>query len=137
VGCALMDYSELTQTFQQDGNPVTLPASTIDSLTESLPEPPPLQAVPPAESPPAPESAKGSKAVPLEEKTENGKVQDKEKGPQEKEKKEPWYSVHEQGTIVTQKHDHFRSPYEGPNSLRSAEPAATTETATLFLDARL
>src|SRR5439155_4295797 len=50
---------------------------------------------------------------------------------------EPWYSVHEQGTIVTQKHDHFRSPYEGPNSLRLAEPAATTETATLFLDARL
>ncbi|HEV3262118.1 MAG TPA: carbohydrate porin [Gemmataceae bacterium] len=51
--------------------------------------------------------------------------------------KEPWYSVHEQGTIVTQEHDHFRSPYVGPNSLLPVEPSATSETATLFLDARL
>src|SRR5262249_3822052 len=55
----------------------------------------------------------------------------------EKTKEEPWYSVHEQGTIVTQKHPDFRSPYVGPNSLLPHEPSATTETATLFLDARL
>jgi high affinity Mn2+ porin len=48
-----------------------------------------------------------------------------------------WFSVHGQGTIVTEVHDHFRSPYIGTNSLLPVEPAATTETATLFLDARL
>ncbi len=52
------------------------------------------------------------------------------------EKKEPWYSVHEQGTVITQLHPPFRSPYIGPNSLRPDEGAATTETATLFLVAR-
>jgi high affinity Mn2+ porin len=64
----------------------------------------------------------------------------KEKGEKEgKEKKEstPWYSVHEQGTVVTQKHPPFRSPYVGPHSLVPEEPAATTETATLFAAARL
>lgn len=51
---------------------------------------------------------------------------------------EPWYSVHEQGTVVTQTHPPFRSPYVGPNSLLPKESAqATTETATLFLAARV
>jgi high affinity Mn2+ porin len=48
--------------------------------------------------------------------------------------KQVWYSVHEQGTIITQKHGLFFSPYIGPRSLLPDEPAATTETATLFLD---
>src|SRR5207249_3537472 len=52
-------------------------------------------------------------------------------------KREPWYSIHEQGTIVTQAHDRFRSPYVGPNSLQPNEHSATTETATLFVDARI
>jgi high affinity Mn2+ porin len=55
----------------------------------------------------------------------------------EKPKREPWYSVHGQGTIVSQKHDIFPSPYIGPLSLLPSEPFATTETATLFLDVRL
>jgi len=51
---------------------------------------------------------------------------------------DPWYSVHEQGTVVTQTHPPFRSPYAGPNSLQPKETeSATTETATLFLAARL
>jgi high affinity Mn2+ porin len=51
--------------------------------------------------------------------------------------KEPWYSVHEQGTVVTQRHPPFRSPYVGTNSLVPDEGAATTETATLYAAARL
>jgi high affinity Mn2+ porin len=57
--------------------------------------------------------------------------------PPERPAREPWYSVHEQGTVVTEIHDHFPSPYIGPRSLLPVEPAATSETATLFLDARL
>src|SRR5262249_28111419 len=55
---------------------------------------------------------------------ENGK--DKE----EAKDKEQWYSAHVQGTVVTQAHDHFRSPYAGPNSLPSVEPYVTSETTT-------
>jgi high affinity Mn2+ porin len=62
---------------------------------------------------------------------ENGQDADKENG------KEQWYSAHAQGTVVTQAHDHFRSPYIGPNSLLPDEHSATSITGTLFLDARL
>jgi high affinity Mn2+ porin len=49
----------------------------------------------------------------------------------------PWLSVHEQGTVVIQRNPSFRSPYQGPNSLLPFAPGATTETGTLYLDARL
>jgi high affinity Mn2+ porin len=73
--------------------------------------------------------------------TEEAKDKDKDKdaNPDAERQKDQdrWLSVHGQGTIVTEVHDHFRSPYMGTNSLIPVEPAATTETATLFLDARL
>ncbi len=50
---------------------------------------------------------------------------------------EPWYSVHGQGTVVSQGNWKFRSPYEGPNSFLPILNYRTTETATLFLDGRL
>jgi high affinity Mn2+ porin len=58
--------------------------------------------------------------------------------PGKKDATPPWYSVHEQATVVTQTYGPFRSPYVGPNSLlpRPAEQA-TTATATLFLAARV
>ncbi|MFL5243908.1 MAG: carbohydrate porin [Gemmataceae bacterium] len=62
---------------------------------------------------------------------------DKEKnGDKDKDKgKETWYSVHGQGTIVSQGNWKFRSPYEGTNSFRSILNYRTSETATLFLAA--
>jgi high affinity Mn2+ porin len=86
------------------------------------------------------EKPKGSKSVPVEGEKTKEKTPEKEPEKEkegEKKTKEPWYSIHEQGTIVTQAHDIFRSPYIGPNSLLPDEPSATTETATLFLAARL
>jgi high affinity Mn2+ porin len=62
---------------------------------------------------------------------------DKESGKAEEKDKSQWYSAHAQGTVVTQVHDRFRSPYVGPNSLVPVEPAATSETSTLFLAMRL
>jgi len=48
-----------------------------------------------------------------------------------------WYSAYAQGTVVTQAHNDFRSPYIGKNSLLPREPPATSITGTLFLSARL
>jgi high affinity Mn2+ porin len=66
---------------------------------------------------------------------------------EEKEKKEPgkdsedklpaWLSVHGQGTIVSQGNWIFHSPYVGPNSFLSQQALATSETATLFVAAKL
>jgi len=64
---------------------------------------------------------------------ENGKDKDKDNEKAEQQ----WYSAHAQGTVVTQGHNHFRSPYIGPNSLLPDEHSATSITGTLFLDARL
>ena len=47
------------------------------------------------------------------------------------------YNVHGQATVVMQKHDHFTSPYAGPNSLKRDEPEAHSVTATLFTGLRL
>ncbi len=49
----------------------------------------------------------------------------------------PWFSVHEQGTIIDQRHLPFHAPYTGPLSLLPKEPSALTETATIYLDMRL
>jgi high affinity Mn2+ porin len=73
------------------------------------------------------------------DKKEEGKEGNQANGGKEEEK-EPeiqWYSSHAQATVVTQKHGAFRSPYIGPNSLLPEEPAATSETSTIFLDVRL
>lgn len=70
---------------------------------------------------------------------ENGKdssADSKEKD-KDKDKPEPWGSAHAQATMVMQMHDVFPSPYIGPHSLLPKEPSATSETSTLFLDARL
>jgi len=48
-----------------------------------------------------------------------------------------WYSVHVQGTTITQKNNVFPSPYAGPHSFLPGGPQATSATATLFLAARL
>ncbi|HEY2251699.1 MAG TPA: hypothetical protein VGH74_11585, partial [Planctomycetaceae bacterium] len=48
-----------------------------------------------------------------------------------------WYSVHAQGTTITQKNNVFLSPYSGPHSFLPGGPQATSATATLFLAARL
>jgi high affinity Mn2+ porin len=48
-----------------------------------------------------------------------------------------WYSAHAQGTVVTQVHNVFPSPYIGPRSLLPHEPAANTMTGTVFYAARL
>jgi high affinity Mn2+ porin len=63
----------------------------------------------------------------------------------EKEPEDTWYSAHAQGTVVTQEHFKFRSPYVGPlttpylgaNSLLPAQASATSETSTLFFAARM
>ncbi len=55
----------------------------------------------------------------------------------DKDKEPEWFSAHAQATMITQIHDHFRSPYAGPNSLLPSEPSATSLTATLYLAARL
>lgn len=47
------------------------------------------------------------------------------------------WSVHGQFTTVVQHHPAFRSPYEGPNSLKGADETKATNDATLFLGARL
>jgi len=49
---------------------------------------------------------------------------------------EAW-SVHAQFTDITQYHPAFRSPYEGPNSLRGANSTRETIDLTLFAGARL
>lgn len=68
------------------------------------------------------------------------KDQEKEKdeGNEENKRKprEPWYSIHGQGTIVGQGNWKFDSPYIGPNSLLPILNYRTTETATLFLDVK-
>jgi high affinity Mn2+ porin len=70
---------------------------------------------------------------------EKGNGEDKEKDKDEDKEKDKveWYSAHAQATVVTQAHDHFRSPYQGPNSLPPVEPFVTSETTTLFLVTRL
>jgi hypothetical protein len=54
-----------------------------------------------------------------------------------KEPEPEWYSAHMQGTIVTQKHGQFTSPYMSNLSLIPHERSATSETATLYYDTRL
>src|SRR6266478_3344061 len=47
------------------------------------------------------------------------------------------FSVHAQGTVISQDHDAFHSPYEGLNSLPRHEGWKTSITGTLFFGARL
>jgi high affinity Mn2+ porin len=97
----------------------------------------PIRGQPPADTQPPAQEPQGKKNPP-EEKPE-GPTQESTSGPaKEGEKdKEEWYSVHGQGTIVSQGNWKFRSPYIGPNSLLPILNYRTTETATLYLDTRL
>src|SRR5258708_7232202 len=70
------------------------------------------------------------------DKEKNGD-KDKDKEKDEDKDKQTWYSVHGQGTVISQGNWKFRSPYEGPNSFRSILNYRTSETATLFLAARI
>src|SRR5438132_7271930 len=80
-----------------------------------------------------PESKNDSK-----EKEEKAKEEkDKEKNGKKDEAQPSWFSAHAQATMDTQAHSNFSPPYTGPHSLLPNEPAATSVTATLFLDARL
>src|SRR5262245_35815419 len=126
----------------QEGNsPASVPpalAAEAGGLAESVPERQPTRAESPPDLRGTPARPKGSQATPVEAGGEKEAAPDEGQKPEvTRKKKETWYSVHEQGTVVTQKHDAFRSPYEGANSLLPHEPAKTTETATLYLDARI
>jgi len=114
------------------------PPPPVGGRDESPQELPPLTPARTFTPPPAPPDPKGGGNKAAKEAAE-GQPREKDQEPDDKakEKKEPWYSVHEQGTIVTQVHDHFHALYTGPNSLLPVEPSATSETATLFLDTRL
>lgn len=48
-----------------------------------------------------------------------------------------WFSVHAQGTVISQKHDIFPAPYTGPFDVPPHEGWKTSITGTLFLGARL
>jgi high affinity Mn2+ porin len=48
-----------------------------------------------------------------------------------------WYSAHVQGTVVSQVHNVFPSPYIGKKSLLPNEPAANTMTGTVFWAGRI
>jgi high affinity Mn2+ porin len=50
--------------------------------------------------------------------------------------KEEWYSIHGQATVVAQGNWKFTSPYVGPNSFLPLLNYRTTNTDTLYLDAR-
>ena len=47
------------------------------------------------------------------------------------------FSIHAQATVISQAHNAFHSPYEGPNSLPRHEGWKTSVTGTVFLGARL
>jgi high affinity Mn2+ porin len=102
---------------------------------ELLPAPHAPSADQPANPTEVPAAKKKEPAQPEEETKPEVKAKPDEMEPRKK--RETWYSIHEQGTIVTQEHDIFPSPYIGPHSLLPVEPPATSETATLFLDAKL
>ena len=48
-----------------------------------------------------------------------------------------WYSVHAQGTVISQKHDIFPAKYTGPFDVPPHEPWRTSVTGTLYLGLRL
>src|SRR5438067_273814 len=77
---------------------------------------------------------KADEQKPDEDKEKNG---DKDKDKEKEEEKETWYTVHGQGTVVSQGNWKFRSPYIGPNSFLPILNYRTSETATLFLGARV
>src|SRR5262249_36917403 len=65
------------------------------------------------------------------------KAEAKDQASERDKRLDQWFSVHGQGTIVGQGNWKFRSPYVGPNSLLPILNYRTTETATLYLGARL
>jgi high affinity Mn2+ porin len=74
---------------------------------------------------------------------ENGKEKGEGKGKEGEENKEKeedgerYFNAFTQGTVISQWHGRFRSPYVGPNSVPPFFEWKTSETATLFLGARV
>ncbi|HTK78094.1 MAG TPA: hypothetical protein VL371_22700, partial [Gemmataceae bacterium] len=101
---------------------------------------PPVSDRPTANSLTDQQQQNGSKA---QDSTNGPPVADEGSGASSADRKSPepsgeaWYSVHGQGTVVSQGNWKFRSPYIGPNSLLPILNYRTTETATLYLDARI
>ena len=103
--------------------------------------------LPKAESPPekkdAPELRREKKdteaaTTPIADENTKGAPKTEEKGKvPDTDPAAGWYSVYGQGTVVPQGNWKFRSPYAGLNSLPSILNYRTTETATLYLAARL
>ncbi|HXE54417.1 MAG TPA: carbohydrate porin [Tepidisphaeraceae bacterium] len=48
-----------------------------------------------------------------------------------------WYSIHAQGTVISQKHNQFPADYTGPMDVPVKEPWRTSVTGTLFLGLRM
>jgi high affinity Mn2+ porin len=77
-------------------------------------------------------ASNGDKSKDEKHDEDNGKDKDKDKDETPK-----WYSVHGQGTVVSQGSWKFHSPYIGEHSFLPLLNFRTTETATLYLAARV
>lgn len=80
------------------------------------------------------DEASGEKGEKKEEKSSDEKKEGEEKN---EEKKPEKFNVFGQATVISQWHNSFPSPYQGRNSLLPINELASTETATLYLGARL
>ena len=79
----------------------------------------------------------GEKKAKESEKKDEKKEDEGEKKDDEKEFKEQSFNCYGQATVITQWHDAFHSPYQGPNSFLSEEETKTSLTTTLMLGGRL
>ena len=82
----------------------------------------------------APPSAATAAAKPAEKEDEKQAEGEKKDEKQFEEQRFNWYG---QTTVITQWHDSFHSPYQGPNSFQSVEETKTSATATLMLGGKL
>jgi high affinity Mn2+ porin len=88
-------------------------------------------------------NGKGENGNKKDKNGDEGKNDEKEKNGDKDKKDEKagdlwpdWLGAHAQGTIVSQGNWKFRSPYQGTNSLLPILNYRTTETATIYLDAK-
>ncbi len=102
--------------------PVLVAAATGDG-----PAAPNGSATPPADNPSQNSSASADK-------TPSDKTDAKDE--KKDESKEEYFNIFGQGTVISQWHGPFTSPYSGPHSFQSINEPKTSETATLDLGAR-
>ena len=115
-------------------------AASAGAIFRAAAPSPPLIATPPWAQTAKSSSADAGDSSSADDEAKKASDNNAESAPAAEKKPEappPWLSVHEQGTVVIQRHPTFNSPYVGPNSLLPVEPGAVTETGTLYLDARL